>query len=386
MVTKNCKYRIGLLYRIIVVSLIVSVLSCEIEEVTPVDGIANVLTFRTQDTSLFETESEGTFVNIVFVGDNPEPGVLNIRISSDELQYGTDFTTIPDGSSGVISLNVEGGAVGAAFQVFPVDNNTLSIARIVNFEIESYEGSSRISNGVNTHFFAIADDERTNETLLGGTSFEEPLAGTRDQYFNLDTFVDAGNDHDIENVANRPDLNWVDYVAETNGDQEIGFNAVYLTNGGFGFLEEPIGVTNNVGRHDDIPFPDGVQGYTFEDIDGAIEITFDPIEVPDEFDFSQVAIDVFAQLGTSFDPDDFLIVNADITYRDGSVEEGVNIFRNPGAIGDCCPELQGKWTSVGLDKKFLNVDSYAVTVIAINTANSEKFSIDNLRVYGFREN
>lgn len=72
--------------------------------------------FANEATSLSGEESTKT-ITIGFSRAATETGTLTIDYSGDNAEYGTDFTTTPEGQSGVLSLSVAEGETSVSFEL-----------------------------------------------------------------------------------------------------------------------------------------------------------------------------------------------------------------------------------------------------------------------------
>ncbi|MEL7144998.1 MAG: hypothetical protein AAFO69_01415, partial [Bacteroidota bacterium] len=183
------------------------------------------------------------------------------------------------GLTGDVSLTVE----GAQFTVSIDNSNFVQSESIARDEVEAtdftvfvrylpdgvatHTGTLRIeSNELASPIELLLQGEGVTPQLIAGTSFEEPSLGAD----NYTSTGDADFDHDLINNAGEF---IVDY--ETTGG-ELGFDAVFKTNGGSGCTSDTVGVVDHFGGLDFDSYPDGSQGYAIFDSDGAaVEVTFD---------------------------------------------------------------------------------------------------------------
>ncbi len=108
------------------------------------------------------------------------------------------------------------------------------------------------------------------QTTFASTSFEEPALAPGVQY--MDT-GDPTLDHDLINNLGQP---LVDYVSVGG---EMGFDASFITGGNTDGLAEGdfVGVTDFTG--DVSAYIDGTKGYQFQDTDGTMVLSFDPVSL-----------------------------------------------------------------------------------------------------------
>ena len=202
-----------------------------------------------------------------------------------------------------------------------------------------------------------------------GTSFEEPFAA-----------ADAGADYTRTDVdVSREMLNntgerYVMHVATGTGENdEIGFRAFFEDNGSGGFTNEEIGVTM---KTEDVgSYPDGVQGYQLEDVDGLWRLEFDKVTIPSELTKTGIQIKFFPR-STSWESSDTLHIYVDI-------ESPAGVFNTIDLVdlsGSGINNLEDKWNTASTG--FLDgVVSYKLFVATELNSSSEEMYFDEMLVY-----
>lgn len=206
---------------------------------------------------------------------------------------------------------------------------------------------------------------------IRGTSFEEPMVGV-----SLDAdYTRPEEDADRNGVLpNNPGERHVMHVATGTGvDDEIGFKTEYFRNGGGGFTSEQIGVTQktlDVGS-----YPDGIQGYQMEDIDGQLRLSFDRVEVPAGITDSGVQVQVFFR-STGYESGDTIDIYAQIE-KDGGVTETIDLLI---LSGDDIEAIVDRWNVI--DSGYLEgIEAYTLIIdVAIDSGNEEIY-FDQMLVY-----
>lgn len=208
---------------------------------------------------------------------------------------------------------------------------------------------------------------------IRGTSFEEAFAAADPEadYVRADG---EGNDDEGE-LFNHDGERHVMHTAVGNGvDDEIGFRSFFFSNGGGGFSNEEIGVTQKI--EDVGSYVDGIQGFQLEDVDGLFRLLFDKVEInPTAEPLTGVRIQVFFR-STSWEDEDRIRIYAEIK-KDGEIEliELLNL------IGPQIDEIEDKWNVI--DSGFLeDVTSYQLIIDSEIDSSSEEIYFDEMLVYG----
>lgn len=83
-----------------------------------------------------------------------------IDLTSDNATYGDDYTTVPDGSSGSVSLEIAEGEENISFTVTPVDNEDIDSDKLITFTPSTIGGVS-IDNPPSLSVFIENDEVST---------------------------------------------------------------------------------------------------------------------------------------------------------------------------------------------------------------------------------
>jgi hypothetical protein len=94
----------------------------------------NLVTF---ETAALGFEGEETEIKVELTREASKDTGIGITITSDELVYGTDFTTDPDGSSGTITVTVPQGSLETTFRVIRTAGIFLNGDESITFTIAS---------------------------------------------------------------------------------------------------------------------------------------------------------------------------------------------------------------------------------------------------------
>ena len=194
---------------------------------------------------------------------------------------------------------------------------------------------------------------------LGFTSFEEPDAAAKTESNPLD--------------VNDEGLNFT----PGGGDQELGFSTSFIDTRGTGETGpvdgtesgDFIGVTGFTGSVGS--FTDGVQGFQWNDPDGAVVLTLDAIDAS-AFTDLELTFDLFVD-DTGYESTD----KFDIEVNDTNVLSlGETDFE--GSLADV-------WTSYALDLSAFDGSVITIEFIGDTNAGSENFYVDNVEVTGVPE-
>ncbi|MDF0717991.1 HmuY family protein [Muricauda sp. 334s03] len=87
------------------------------------------------------TNEEDTSVDVQLNFSRPasEAGTINIAYTGTNAEYGTDFTTTPDGGSGTIAINVAEGDQNASFTFNKLTNAIEGSTKSVSFSIDGFD-------------------------------------------------------------------------------------------------------------------------------------------------------------------------------------------------------------------------------------------------------
>lgn len=342
----------------------------EVNEVTLREGATRVagIADGTQQTIF---EDEGTDITVPFSVSNllntAGTAVINM-IPGEGAVYGVDFTTVPDGSSGQITLDLPQGSDGGRVILVPILTEEVKDFS-VTFELEGVSGGLRPSEASGI-FTANVQDRTKNLEITAFTSFEEPLAGAINNY---------EADDGVEQV-NKDGLNSVDHVS-TGG--ELGFDFSYIP-GEEGGEDTSLywGVTNVLNEPDewDLPFfQDGMQAYVASDADGLAEIVFDEVAIDSGTEILLVTLSTFFVDASWEDSDEF-----DVFWRTSGGDELLLSFRGdanddmrdqPDGTGNV---IEGAWFTFNAFVQ--NLDSGRLVIQIGNNSGSELVFIDDIRI------
>lgn len=321
------------------------------------------------------TTEDGSAISIT-VGTEagaPAAGTIVLDISETNATS-ANYTTSPAASNGQITLSFAEGDNSASFTVTPVNDDDADGNKILTFTLSSVTGGIVLGNTTLSHTVTITEDDLIYETAAY-TSFEEPEKGGK----YIDTF-DEGTDHDLINNTGEASVDF------TSVGGEMGFDAYYFnTQNGTGLVDDfgsgPTGdfvgvsdFTGTVGS-----FTDGTTGYSFDDIDGKMVVTFDEIDFSNYLTGS-ISMDIFFA-STGWESED--LVRAYIIV-DGSEIDLVNTSGID--IDDLVDadnvSVEDKWTSYSAD--FAGGSTVTLVVEVENNSGSEDVYLDNVVITGGR--
>ena len=84
-------------------------------------------------------------------------GSFEVAITSDNAVYGTDYTTIPDGSSGTISYGVDFTESSKSLNVYPVAGQSFSPPKVIVFTLQNAMDGIVLGTVQQTHTFTITE-------------------------------------------------------------------------------------------------------------------------------------------------------------------------------------------------------------------------------------
>ncbi|GAA4272908.1 hypothetical protein U6A24_06475 [Aquimarina gracilis] len=294
--------------------------SCANDDVNQVEEKEQFLVGVNGSEILFEDEEFLEIpLTIGFVTKEDSQVILEVS-SIGNLEYGVDYTTIPDGSSGTITLDIPAGSTEATIQLFPiiVQDNITTPDRVINLSINQVSGGLILSSTSGIYQVTIKDQD-FNLDAFAFTSFEEPRAGDINNYAAQDG-VEQVNVVDADGNV----LNSVDYVST---GEELGFDTSYVP-GEEGGEDSGLffGVTNVTNEPDEYNigfFADGAQAYITSDADGIAEIVFDEIKIPSAYNVLKVKFSVYFVESSWESSDEF-----DIFWRTDDGDELIKSFRS----------------------------------------------------------
>ena len=208
---------------------------------------------------------------------------------------------------------------------------------------------------------------------LRGTSFEEPFAAADP---GADYIRTEGNDEDAELLNHAGERHVMHVATGTGVDDEIGFRSFYIStgDGGAGFANEEAGVTQ---KTEDVgSYPDGIQGFQLEDIDGLWRLVFDKVTVNNGTDpLTGVQVKFFPRT-VGYESSDNIHIYVEIE-RVGGATETLELMD---LSGNDIEDIQGKWNTVS--SGFLdNVISYTLTIDSEINSAFEEFYFDEMLVF-----
>jgi hypothetical protein len=124
----------------------------------------------TVETPALGFEGNETEIKIKFTRELVEDAQIQITLTADNLTYGTQFTTDPDGSSGTISLTVPAGSAEAAFSVIRTPDTFLNGDESITFVIASATEPVLLGETLTTELsFSAITSEGSQLQLSGKT-------------------------------------------------------------------------------------------------------------------------------------------------------------------------------------------------------------------------
>ncbi|MEL6558387.1 MAG: DUF5689 domain-containing protein [Bacteroidota bacterium] len=177
---------------IAVLSVMTVLASCNDDEEVSVDQVS--LTFPADSVTFDENGGES---KTAIVLSEAAKGLGSVTIQLSGATYGTDYTTIPDGSSGSVTIEVEEGTLFRSFSLIPADNNELDGDKFVTLTMAEPTGSVELGNQT-TIVLTIDDDERPApiDFALNDQMVAEN-AGTVDIVVNLEFAALAAGSFDV---------------------------------------------------------------------------------------------------------------------------------------------------------------------------------------------
>ena len=293
--------------------------------------------------------------------------VINIT-EGVPLTYGVDYRTLPEASSGEIIVSLDAGTSLPEVKIIPLlTTNVLDYT--LSFHLGNVQGGVIATENSGT-FTATIEDQTKNVEIIAFTSFEEPTAGTVNNYTAID-----GVDQ-----PNFPGLNSVDYMS--NGG-EMGFDFSYIP-GQEGGADSSLywGVTNVLNEPGEWSLPffaEGNQAYVASDADGLAEIVFDEIQIPSNPELLLVRLSTHFADSSWETSDEF-----DIFWRTEDGDELILSFRGDGN-GDMTDSPDGSGNIIEGDwftfTAFIQNKKTGSLVIQIgNNSGSEIVFLDDIRI------
>lgn len=194
------------------------------------------------------------------------------------------------------------------------------------------------------------------------TSFEDPEAFSN---YYIDT-LDPLTDHALLDNVGEPWVNWY------GGGAEIGFTSYYYnTRNDVGLSDgDFVGVTNYTGTVG--AFTDGVNGFELQDTDGAVQTTFDTVNLSGGY--TTLALDLFVQ-ESGWETGDIADTIHIWAMADGSTM--VDLIDTTGLDIDDLG-IEGYWMTLTVDLSAYS--SFALEVYLDSNASAESIFLDNIRL------
>lgn len=357
----------------ILTTLILTTTGCFDDQDFKIPDNLSYIAFEKTEILLLEGEVATAEARIVYSG--PSLGkALSVPLSIvDEeglkAKEGEDYTI----EGGLDKVSIPAGKHEQTIQINIINNTKAVGSRVFSIGIGKIEGvqlgtpDNKASKAIK---ITIQEDDLT---LFGYTSFEEPVAGTINNY-------SSSNGTDQPNVVGE---NSVDF-SSTGG--EMGFDTSYIE-GQEGGADNTLlyGVTKFASdtdwKYDVGSFPDGDQAYSSSDSDGLMEIVFDELTIPANASILQVSMSLWFAKASWETDDEF-----DVFWRTEEGDEKILSLRaNDSAdmtnSADGSGEnIEEEWKSfqVTIDQK-----KTGRLVIQIGTdSGSEINFIDNIKIEG----
>jgi hypothetical protein len=209
--------------------------------------------------------------------------------------------------------------------------------------------------------FSLAAPPAAGDVVMAFTSFEEPAA-IGGQYLDPDV-----TDHELVNRSGQP---IVQYTAGTAGaGVELGFRTFFSDNRGTGLSDgDAIGVTADAPAVNQ-PFPDGAQGYRYQDIDGTLTLRLDTVDLtPFTADPDLKVTASYFVSATTWEPGDKLRIWIEV---DGGVELDIVSTTDVNTL------TQGFFTDV--QQALTGYTSATFYALLSSNANAEQMWLDHIR-------
>lgn len=137
--------------------------------------------FAVGSSSIVESASAGTDINVNFSVPVPGNGNLTINLTSANATYGTHYTTVPAAVNNAINLPVTPGQNNVAIKIIPIDNFEVGQAKEVSFNLSSFStNAATIGSLIAKHIVTINDDETPSTVTFAsasGTLSEDDATG-----------------------------------------------------------------------------------------------------------------------------------------------------------------------------------------------------------------
>lgn len=154
-------------------------------------------TFSSATVSTTEEETSKEIV-LNFSRSASEDGTITVSYSGDNAEYGTDFTTSPDGSSGTISVPVTSGDTNASFTFNKLTNAIEGTTKSVTFTIDGFsdaDWSTGTTSSSLVSYTPIAATSGIIDTENGGSNQPNQV------YFDFSTGVQTAARRDLWEIG-----------------------------------------------------------------------------------------------------------------------------------------------------------------------------------------
>ncbi|KAB5489520.1 HmuY family protein [Flagellimonas hadalis] len=154
-------------------------------------------TFASATVSTTEEETSKEIV-LNFSRSASEDGTITVSYSGDNAEYGTDFTTSPDGSSGTISVPVTSGDTNASFTFNKLTNAIEGTSKSVTFTIDGFsdaDWSTGTTSSSLVSYTPIAATSGIIDTENGGSNQPNQV------YFDFSTGVQTAVRRDLWEIG-----------------------------------------------------------------------------------------------------------------------------------------------------------------------------------------
>ena len=154
-------------------------------------------TFASATVSTTEEETSKEIV-LNFSRSASEDGTITVSYSGDNAEYGTDFTTSPDGSSGTISVPVTSGDTNTSFTFNKLTNAIEGTSKSVTFTIDGFsdaDWSTGTTSSSLVSYTPIAATSGIIDTENGGSNQPNQV------YFDFSTGVQTAARRDLWEIG-----------------------------------------------------------------------------------------------------------------------------------------------------------------------------------------
>jgi hypothetical protein len=155
------------------------------------------VTFSSATVSTTEEETSKEIV-LNFSRAASENGTITVSYSGDNAEYGTDFTTSPDGSSGTISVPVASGDMNASFTFNKLTNAIEGTAKSVTFTIDGFSDADWSTGPTSSSLLSYTPIAATSgiiDTENGGSNQPNQV------YFDFSTGVQTAVRRDLWEIG-----------------------------------------------------------------------------------------------------------------------------------------------------------------------------------------